>query len=51
MSEPGPEAEVQHGRARAATRPRPTEPERAGTGRRERSVTESGSRAYVEDRA
>ncbi len=51
MSESGPEAEVQHGRAGAATRPRRTEHERAGTGRRERSVTKSGSRTYVEDRA
>ncbi len=48
MSEPGPEADVQHGRAEARTHPRRTQ-ERAGRWRR--SVTVSGSRVYAEDRA
>lgn len=48
MSEPGPGADMQYGRAEARTHPRWTQ-ERAG--RWECSVTVSGSRAYAEDRA
>ncbi len=51
MSEPGPKAGVWHGRAGSRTHPRRIEHGWAGTGRRERDVTISGSRAYVEDGA
>lgn len=48
MSEPGPEADMRHGRPGARPHPRSTGHERAGRGR---GMTGSGSHTHVEDGA